>query len=69
MTGRPVLGYGCTPQLHQIERHRIVKTSLTARNLELTNRLRTDIERKLRRLDRTTHDGAEVEIELIAQVR
>jgi putative sigma-54 modulation protein len=43
-----------------------VKTSLTARNLELTNRLRTDIERKLRRLDRTTHDEAEVEIELIA---
>jgi putative sigma-54 modulation protein len=43
-----------------------VKTSLTARNLELTNRLRTDIERKLRRLDRTTHEQAEVEIELIA---
>ena len=43
-----------------------MKTSLTARNLELTNRLRTDIERKLRRLDRTTHDEAEVEIELIA---
>ena len=43
-----------------------MKTSLTARNLELTNRLRTDIERKLRRLDRTTHEEAEVEIELIA---
>ena len=43
-----------------------MKTSLTARNLELSNRLRTDIERKLRRLDRTTHDEAEVEIELIA---
>lgn len=43
-----------------------MKTSLTARNLELSNRLRTDIERKLRRLERTTHDEAEVEIELIA---
>jgi putative sigma-54 modulation protein len=43
-----------------------VKTSLTARNLELTNRLRTDIERKLRRLDRTTHEQAECDIELIA---
>jgi putative sigma-54 modulation protein len=43
-----------------------VKTNLTARNLELSNRLRTDIERKLRRLERTTHDDAEVEIELIA---
>jgi putative sigma-54 modulation protein len=42
-----------------------VKTSLTARNLELTDRLRAEIERKLRRLDRTTRDGAEVDIELI----
>lgn len=43
-----------------------MKTSLTARHLELTNRLRTDIERKLRRLDRTTGENAEVDIELIA---
>lgn len=43
-----------------------MKTNLTARNLELTNRLRTDIERKLRRLDRITHDLAEADVELIA---
>ncbi len=43
-----------------------MKTSLAARNLELTNRLRTDIERKLRRLERTTQDDAEIDIELIA---
>jgi len=43
-----------------------VKTSLTARNLELTDRLRGEIERKLRRLNRTTHDDAEAEVELIA---
>jgi putative sigma-54 modulation protein len=43
-----------------------VKTSLTARNLELTDRLREEIERKLRRLNRTTHDEAEAEVELIA---
>jgi putative sigma-54 modulation protein len=43
-----------------------VKTSLTARNLELTDRLRSQIERKLRRLDRITHDMAEAEVELIA---
>lgn len=43
-----------------------MKTNLTARNLELTHRLRTDIERKLRRLDRITHDLAEADVELIA---
>lgn len=43
-----------------------MKTSLTARNLELSNRLRTQIEQKLRRLDRTTNEDAEVFIELIA---
>jgi putative sigma-54 modulation protein len=43
-----------------------VKTSLTARNLELSDRLRSQIERKLRRLDRITHDMAEAEVELIA---
>ena len=43
-----------------------MKTNLTARNLELTDRLRTQIERKLRRLDRITHDLAEADVELIA---
>ena len=43
-----------------------MKTNLTARNLELDDRLRTQIERKLRRLDRITHDGAEADVELIA---
>jgi putative sigma-54 modulation protein len=43
-----------------------VKTSLTARNLELSDRLRSQIEHKLRRLDRITHEMAEAEVELIA---
>lgn len=43
-----------------------MKTSLTARNLELTDRLRSQIERKLGRLDRITHDMAEADVELIA---
>ena len=43
-----------------------MKTSLTARNLELTDRLRSQIERKLRRLDRVTHEMAEADVELIA---
>ena len=60
-----VLGYG-EPEWNAQRRHRIVKTSLTARNLELTDRLRGEIERKLRRLNRTTHDEAEAEVELIA---
>jgi putative sigma-54 modulation protein len=42
-----------------------VKTKLTARNLELTDRLRSQIERKLQRLDRITHDMAEADVELI----
>jgi putative sigma-54 modulation protein len=42
-----------------------VKTNLTARNLELNDRLRGQIERKLRRLDRITHDTAEADVELI----
>jgi putative sigma-54 modulation protein len=44
-----------------------VKTNLTARNLELSDRLRTQIERKLQRLDRITHDLAEADVELIAK--
>jgi putative sigma-54 modulation protein len=43
-----------------------VKTNLTARNLELTDRLRRDVERKLHRLDRITHAAAEADVELIA---
>ena len=43
-----------------------MKTNLTARNLELNDRLRAQIERKLRRLDRITHDEAEADVELIA---
>ena len=42
-----------------------MKTNLTARNLELTDRLRSQIERKLHRLDRITHDMAEADVELI----
>jgi putative sigma-54 modulation protein len=44
-----------------------LKTNLTARNLELTDRLRSQVERKLRRLDRLTHDLAEADVELIAK--
>ncbi|MGH2445708.1 MAG: ribosome hibernation-promoting factor, HPF/YfiA family [Candidatus Limnocylindria bacterium] len=44
-----------------------MKANLTARNLELTDRLRSQIERKLQRLDRITHDTAEADVELIAR--
>ena len=43
-----------------------MKTNLTARNLELSDRLRSQIERKLQRLDRITHAEAEADVELIA---
>jgi putative sigma-54 modulation protein len=43
-----------------------VKTNLTARNLDLSDALRHQVERKLRRLDRITHAEAEAEVELIA---
>ena len=43
-----------------------MKTNLKARNQELNQRLRSQIERKLRRLDRITHDMAEADVELIA---
>jgi putative sigma-54 modulation protein len=43
-----------------------VKTNLTARNLELTDRLRSQVERKLHRLDRIAHELAEADVELIA---
>src|SRR5919112_1636473 len=44
-----------------------VKTNLTARHLELTDQLRGQVERKLRRLDRITHDVAEADVELIGR--
>ena len=43
-----------------------MKTSVKARNLELSDRLRAEIERKLRRLDRISHPEAEATVELIA---
>jgi putative sigma-54 modulation protein len=43
-----------------------VKTNLTARNLELSDRLRDEIERKLSRLDRKLHPLSEANVELIA---
>lgn len=43
-----------------------MKTNVTARNLELTDRLRARIERKLHRLDRIAHSLAEANVELIA---
>jgi putative sigma-54 modulation protein len=43
-----------------------MKTSVKARNLELNDRLRATIERKLRRLDRISHPDAEATVELIA---
>jgi putative sigma-54 modulation protein len=43
-----------------------VKTTVKARNLELNERLRGQIERKLRRLDRLSHPDAEATVELIA---
>ncbi len=44
-----------------------MKTNLTARNLELSDVLREQIEHKLQRLDRITHDLAEADVELIAK--
>ena len=43
-----------------------MKTNLKARNLDLSQRLRSQVERKLRRLDRITHELAEADVELIA---
>ena len=42
-----------------------MKTNLKARNLELNDLLRGQVERKLRRLDRITHEMAEADVELI----
>lgn len=43
-----------------------MKTTVKARNLELSERLRNQIARKLRRLDRVAHPDAEATVELIA---
>ena len=43
-----------------------MRTTLKARNLELNDRLRTEIDRKLQRLDRVAHADAEATVELIA---
>ena len=43
-----------------------MKTTVKARNLELTEDTRAQIERKLRRLDRVAHPDAEATVELIA---
>jgi putative sigma-54 modulation protein len=43
-----------------------VKTTVTARHFELTDRLRVQIERKLHRLDRIAHPEAMANVELIA---
>ena len=48
-------------------RTRLVKTTVKARNLELSERLRSQIDRKLRRLDRIAHPDAEATVELIAR--
>jgi putative sigma-54 modulation protein len=42
-----------------------LKTNLKARHIELNDRLRSQIERKLRRLDRVAHQMAEADVELI----
>jgi putative sigma-54 modulation protein len=43
-----------------------MKTTVNARNVELSSRLRIQIDRKLRRLDRIAHPGAEASVELTA---
>ncbi len=42
-----------------------MKTSVKARNMELSDKLRATIERKMRRLDRISHPDAEATVELI----
>jgi putative sigma-54 modulation protein len=43
-----------------------VKTTVKARNLELSERMRAQIDRKLQRLDRVAHPDSEAVVELIA---
>ena len=42
-----------------------MRTHVKARNLDLTERLRAQVDRKLRRLERIAHPDAEVDLELI----
>jgi putative sigma-54 modulation protein len=42
-----------------------VRTHVKARNLDLTERLRAQVDRKLRRIERIAHPDAEVDLELI----
>ena len=42
-----------------------MRTTVKARNLELTDRLRSEIDRKLKRLDRIAHPDAEATLEFI----
>lgn len=44
-----------------------MRTTLKARNLELSDRLRKQIDRKLQRLNRVAHPDAEATVELIAK--
>jgi putative sigma-54 modulation protein len=57
---------GATVGRHGSERGCDVKTTVKARNLELSEKMRAQIERKLRRLDRVAHPDAEAVVELIA---
>jgi putative sigma-54 modulation protein len=43
-----------------------MRTTVTARNFEMTDRLRGQIERKLQRLERIAHADAQASVELIA---
>lgn len=43
-----------------------MKTTVKARNMELSTRERSQIDHKLRRLDRIAHEGAEASVELTA---
>jgi putative sigma-54 modulation protein len=44
-----------------------MKTTVKARNFDLTDRLREQIDRKLRRLDRIAHPESEASVELISK--
>ena len=46
-----------------------MRTHVKARNLDLTERLRAQIDRKLQRLERITHPDADATVELIATRR
>jgi putative sigma-54 modulation protein len=56
----------CYRRANRREREVDVKTTVKARNLELSEQLRAQIDRKLQRLDRVAHPDAEAVVELIA---